>query len=126
MVATKIVVSVFARIPVTYFVITEKLGFRRHLLESERAPLIATLRRVSHCAAFFKMLPQQQGFVDAGVTTRIVASACGYAALTKAPPGFEVVRTELKVNLMRPAVDQRFLAIGRVASAGKLLTVCTG
>jgi acyl-coenzyme A thioesterase PaaI-like protein len=27
---------------------------------------------------------------------------------------------------MRPAIGQRFLAVGKVQSAGKMLTVCTG
>lgn len=71
-------------------------------------------------------LSQQQGFVHAGAITSIVDSACGYAALTKAPPGFEVVTAEFKVNLLRPAIGERFLAIGKVQNAGRLLTVCTG
>lgn len=75
---------------------------------------------------FSTALSQQQGFVHAGAITSIVDSACGYAALTKAPPGFEVVTAEFKVNLLRPAIGSRFLAIGRVQNAGKLLTVCTG
>ena len=48
------------------------------------------------------------------------------AALTKAPPEYEVVTAEFKINLMRPAIGDRFLAIGKVQSSGKLLTVCTG
>jgi len=75
---------------------------------------------------FSNALSQQQGFVHAGAITSIVDSACGYAALTKAPPEFEVVTVEFKVNLLRPAIGNRFLAIGRVQNAGKLLTVCTG
>lgn len=75
---------------------------------------------------FSASLSQQHGYLHAGATTSIVDSACGYAALTKAPPGFEVVTAEFKLNLMRPALGQRFLAIGRVVSSGKLLTVCTG
>jgi uncharacterized protein (TIGR00369 family) len=75
---------------------------------------------------FSRALSQQQGFVHAGAITSIVDSACGYAALTQAPPGFEVVTAEFKVNLMRPAIGERFLAIGRVQNAGRLLTVCTG
>lgn len=71
-------------------------------------------------------LSQQHGYLHAGVTTSIVDSACGYAALTKAPPDFEVVTAEFKINLMRPALGERFLAIGRVENAGKLLTVCSG
>ncbi len=75
---------------------------------------------------FSKSLSQQQGFVHAGAITSIVDSACGYAALTKAPAGFEVVTAEFKVNLLRPAIGTRFVAIGKVQNAGKLLTVCTG
>jgi len=75
---------------------------------------------------FSAALSQQLGYLHAGATTSIVDSACGYAALTKAPPGFEVVTAEFKINLMRPALGERFLAIGRVQSAGKLLTVCSG
>ncbi len=75
---------------------------------------------------FSSSISQQQGFVHAGAITSIVDSACGYAALTKASLGFEVVTAEFKVNLLRPAIGNRFLAIGRVQNAGKLLTVCTG
>ncbi len=75
---------------------------------------------------FSMSLSQQRGYLHAGATTSIVDSACGYAALTKAPPGMDVVTAEFKLNLMRPAIGQRFLAVGRVVNAGKLLTVCTG
>jgi uncharacterized protein (TIGR00369 family) len=75
---------------------------------------------------FSGSLSQQHGYLHAGATTSILDSACGYAALTKAPADFEVVTAEFKINLLRPAIGERFLAIGRVQSAGKLLTVCTG
>lgn len=75
---------------------------------------------------FSTKLSQQHGYLHAGAITSIVDSACGYAALTKAPPECEVVTAEFKINLMRPAIGERFLAIGRVVSSGKLLTVCTG
>lgn len=75
---------------------------------------------------FSASLSQQHGYLHAGATTSIVDSACGYAALTKAPQGYEVVTAEFKLNLLRPALGMRFLAVGRVVSAGKLLTVCTG
>ena len=75
---------------------------------------------------FSQSLSQQHGYLHAGATTSIVDSACGYAALTKAPEGFEVVTAEFKINMLRPAIGERFLAIGRVLNAGKLLTVCTG
>lgn len=75
---------------------------------------------------FSTRLSQQHGYLHAGATTSIVDSACGYAALTKAPEGYDVVTAEFKLNLMRPALGKRFLAVGRVVSVGKLLTVCTG
>lgn len=95
------------------------------------ATLGATLVHVAdgevHIAlAFCKALAQQHGYLHAGATTSIVDSACGYAALTKAPAGFEVVTAEFKINLMRPALGERFLAIGRVVNAGRLMTVCSG
>ena len=73
-----------------------------------------------------KALSQQHGYVHAGAITSIVDTACGYAALTKAPPEFEVVTAEFKINFLRPALGDHFLAIGRVQNSGKLLTVCTG
>lgn len=75
---------------------------------------------------FSTRLSQQHGYVHAGAITSILDSACGYAALTKAPPGCEVVTAEFKINLLRPALGDRFLAIGRVQNAGRSLTVCTG
>ncbi|WP_432240178.1 PaaI family thioesterase [Herbaspirillum robiniae] len=75
---------------------------------------------------FSKHLSQQQGFMHAGATTTILDNACGYAALTKAPAGCEVVTVEFKVNFMRPAIGERFVAIGRVQNSGRSLAVCSG
>ncbi|MGX9937031.1 PaaI family thioesterase [Advenella kashmirensis] len=75
---------------------------------------------------FSAHLSQQHGYLHAGAVTSIVDSACGYAALTVAPAGFEVVTAEFKINLLRPALGQAFIAIGKVQNAGKLLTICTG
>ncbi|NYT81468.1 PaaI family thioesterase [Alcaligenaceae bacterium] len=75
---------------------------------------------------FSTALSQQHGYVHAGAITSVVDSACGYAALTKAPAGFEVVTAEFKINFLRPAVGERFLAIGKVQNAGRLLTICSG
>ena len=97
--------------------------------------LMATLgARLQHVQAgevqialpFSTHLSQQMGFLHAGAITSIVDSACGYAALTQAPAGMEVVTAEFKINLMRPGLGERFLAIGKVQNAGRLLTVCTG
>lgn len=71
-------------------------------------------------------LTQQQGFLHAGVTTAICDSACGYAAYTKMPAGSDVVSVEFKVNLLAPAVGERFRALGRVVRAGARLVVTQG
>ena len=75
---------------------------------------------------FAATLSQQHGFLHAGATTSIVDSACGYAALTKTPPGSEIVTAEFKLNLLRPALGERFVATGKVVNAGRNLIVCTG
>ena len=71
-------------------------------------------------------LTQQRGYIHAGAITSILDTACGYAALTKAPAECDVVTAEFKINLVRPAIGDRFLAVGKVQNAGRLLTVCTG
>ena len=75
---------------------------------------------------FSRQLSQQQGYVHAGAITSVLDTACGYAALTKAPPEFEVVTAEFKINFLRPALGDLFLAVGTVVNPGRLLTVCTG
>lgn len=71
-------------------------------------------------------LDQQNGYVHAGALTSILDSACGYAALTVAPPGHDVLTVEFKVNFLRPALADRFIAIGKVRKSGRTLTVCEG
>lgn len=71
-------------------------------------------------------LSQQHGYIHAGALTSVLDSACGYAALTVAPPGLDVLTVEFKINFVRPAVADRFVAIGEVAKAGRTLTVCQG
>ena len=71
-------------------------------------------------------LVQQQGFLHAGIVTAIVDTACGYAALSRMPPGTEVVCVELKINFLAPAVGEWFEAVGKVLKPGRTLTVCTG
>ncbi|QDG52205.1 PaaI family thioesterase [Persicimonas caeni] len=71
-------------------------------------------------------LTQQGGFLHAGVVTTIADSACGFAGLTLMPAGSDVLAVEFKMNLMRPAVGERFVATGRVLKSGRTLTVCRG
>jgi uncharacterized protein (TIGR00369 family) len=71
-------------------------------------------------------LLQQHDYLHAGVATAIVDSACGYAALTLAPPRFEILTVEFKANFLRPAAGDRFEARGRVLKPGRVIMVCEG
>ncbi|MBA2524298.1 MAG: PaaI family thioesterase [Pyrinomonadaceae bacterium] len=68
-------------------------------------------------------LTQQNGYLHAGVVTAIADSACGYAAYSLMPAGSEVLSVEFKVNLLRPAKGDKFLAHADVIKPGKTLTV---
>jgi uncharacterized protein (TIGR00369 family) len=67
-------------------------------------------------------LTQQNGYLHAGVVTTIADSACGYAAYSLMPPGSEVLSVEFKVNLLRPAQGENFVARAEVIKAGRTLT----
>ena len=68
-------------------------------------------------------LTQQNGYLHAGIITTIADSACGYAAFTLMPSGAGVLSVEFKVNLLRPAKGDSFVARAEVIKAGKTLTV---
>jgi uncharacterized protein (TIGR00369 family) len=74
---------------------------------------------------FHPSLTQQNDFVHAGAITSILDSACGYAALSVAPEGHDVLSVEFKVNLLAPAVGEEFCARAHVKRAGKTLIVCS-
>jgi len=68
-------------------------------------------------------LTQQHGYMHAGIVTTIADSAAGYAAYSLMPAGSEVLSVEFKVNLLRPAQGEAFLARAEVIKPGKTLTV---
>jgi uncharacterized protein (TIGR00369 family) len=68
-------------------------------------------------------LTQQNGYVHAGIVTTIADSACGYAAYSLMPPDSDVLAVEFKVNLLRPAKGEIFVARADVIKPGKTLTV---
>ena len=72
---------------------------------------------------FRQDLTQQNGYLHAGIVTTIADSACGYAAFTLMPEGSGVLSVEFKVNLLRPAKGENFLARAEVIKAGRTLTV---
>jgi len=67
---------------------------------------------------------QQNGFIHAGIVTSIADSACGYAAFTLMPAAAEVLSVEFKVNLLSPAIGEKFIARAQVIKPGRTLTVC--
>lgn len=73
-----------------------------------------------------EVLSQQDGYLHAGIITTIMDSACGYAAYSLMPTGSEVLSVEFKVNLLRPARAESFVAEGEVLKPGKMLTVVRG
>jgi len=75
---------------------------------------------------FSENLCQQQGFLHAGVVATLADNVCGYAALTEAPDGTDVVTAEFKINFLRPAIGEKLVASGQVINAGKRLSVCRG
>ena len=110
--------------------------FESRIRESFAAQnLMATLRaEITHITPgevtiempFSDELTQQNGFVHAGITTAIADSACGYAAFTLMPAEASVLSVEFKVNLLSPALGERFIARAQVLKPGRTLTVCRG
>ena len=75
--------------------------------------------------AWSEAIQQQHGFVHAGAIATIADSACGYACLTKMPEGSAVLSVEFKINLLAPAVGERFVARGRAVRVGRTVGVAT-
>lgn len=68
-------------------------------------------------------LTQQHGYVHAGIITTIADSACGYSAYTLMPPDSDVLAVEFKMNLLRPAKGDLFVARAEVIKSGRTLTI---
>jgi uncharacterized protein (TIGR00369 family) len=67
---------------------------------------------------------QQNEFIHAGAVSSIADSANGYAAFSLAPPGYDVLAVEFKINLLAPANSLWLLARGEVLRPGSTLTTC--
>ena len=73
---------------------------------------------------FHEDLTQQESYFHGAVIGAVADNAGGYAALTLAPPGREVLTVEYKVNFLAPARGEKLVARGEVVSAGRRLFVC--
>ena len=70
-------------------------------------------------------IQQQHGFAHAGAIATIADSACGYACLTRMPEGSAVLSVEFKINLIAPAIGERFVARARTVRVGRTIGVAT-
>jgi len=68
---------------------------------------------------------QQQGYGHAGLSFTIGDTAAGYAALTMAPAGHEILTVEIKINLMTPAMGDELIATGKLIRPGRRLSIVT-
>lgn len=78
---------------------------------------------VSIRCSFLDETKQQHGFAHAAVAFAIGDSAAGYSALTMMEPHHEVLTSEMKINLLSPAVGDYLLATGEVIKAGRKLVI---
>src|ERR1700749_3383895 len=60
--------------------------------------------------AFREDLTQQHGYLHAGIVAAVVDSACGYAAMSLASAGAEVLSIEFKLNLPSTSAGDRVVA----------------
>lgn len=91
-----------------------RIGARLISLESGKAVVEAELTAE---------LLQQHGAGHAGVSFTLGDVAAGYAALTVMPPGREVMTSEMKIHLLRPALGERLIARGEVLKPGRRLVI---
>jgi uncharacterized domain 1 len=78
---------------------------------------------VSIKCMFLDETRQQHGFAHAAVAFAIGDSAAGYSALTMMEPGHEVLTSEMKINLLSPAIGDYLMATGEVVKAGRKLII---
>ncbi|MEY4758128.1 MAG: hypothetical protein RJA34_3026 [Pseudomonadota bacterium] len=66
---------------------------------------------------------QQQGGFHGGAIGAVADIAAGYAGLTVAPEGMEVVTVEYKINFLASFQGGELRAVGRVLKGGKRIIV---
>lgn len=67
------------------------------------------------------------GLMHGGVTTTLLDTAMGFAAVTTAPQGFYVVTVQLNANFIRPAWEsEKLIATGEVQHSGNQTAVARG
>lgn len=85
--------------------------------------LSATSGQVELALSYSDKLTQQQGGFHGGAIGALADIAGGYAALTVAPEGMEVVTVEYKINFLNSFQGGEIRAIGKVLKAGRRVIV---
>ena len=75
---------------------------------------------------FRRELTQQQGLFHAGITTTVIDTACGYAALSLMVPDSDVVSVNFNVSLLAAGLGDRLVARARVIRSGRSITFTAG
>ena len=100
---------------------------RQAMMATLGAELVSVERgRVELALPHDERFTQQHGFVHAGAVAAVLDSACGYAAFSVMPPEAAVLTASYTINLLAPAVGERFRMTGTVVRAGRTLVVCRG
>lgn len=76
----------------------------------------ATSGRVELALSWREDFGQYAGFLHAGMTGALIDTACGYAAATMCGA---VLASHYSVNMIAPAIGQRFLARARIIKPGR-------
>lgn len=75
---------------------------------------------------YCKSLTQQYGFIQGGIISTALDSACGFAAYSLMPENTAVLTIEFKVNFLAPGRGERFLFRGSVIKPGRNIIVADG
>ncbi len=111
------------RNPAFALVVRESFARQAHMATLGAAITYLAPGAVDLTARFAPQFTQQNGFWHAGAIASLADSANGYAALSLAPPGTDVLAVEFKINLLAPARGEAFVARGRVLRPGRTITV---
>lgn len=103
-------------------------SFARQLVMETIGASITSVKpgQVEITLPFSEKLVQQHGFIDGGIVATVLDSACGYAAYSLMPEDASPLSIEYKINFMRPAAGEIFIARGRVIKPGKTVFVAAG
>ena len=94
------------------------------MMQTFEAKLTSVERgRVEITAPILAGSKQQHGFAHAALTFALGDSAAGYAALSIMAPEYEVLTSEMKINLLAPGRIGPLRAVGTVEKSGKRLVI---